>query len=102
MKNFLSDFIAYCIIAVISSYEHFFFWVDDDTDPTQLDRLDEALEGNYVARWRYKINQMLGGEQSKEYYLETSANWQGCLAGCGCLTLIALITLLGVVIIILQ
>lgn len=91
--NLLSDAIAYSIIAILSFYQHFLFWGDDNWDPTQQDRIDEATEGNYVARWRYKMNQMLGGTVSKQEYIQTSANWQGCLAGCGCFFLIGLVIL---------
>ena len=93
MINFLSDALAYCIIAILSFYWNFFFWVDNETDPTMLDNLETARKGNYVARWRYRMNQMLGGTVSKQEYIETSANWQGCLAGAGCLFLIGLVIL---------
>ena len=102
MIDFISDAIAYCIIGVLSFYQHIFFWIDDNWDPTQQDRIDEATEGNYVARWRYRMNQMLGGHQTKQYYIETSAKWQGCAAGCGCLVFFGLLLIAGIMLVITQ
>ena len=101
--NFLSDLIAYPIVGFLSMLHHFALFGGSDVVTNEtLDAMDSMTGGDdFVARWRYKINHMLGGSRAYEYYA-AQQNQQligcGCGCGCGCITLLVVFALILLVI----
>ena len=86
MINIISDLIAYLIIGMLSMLHHFTLFSDSDVSNETLDAMDTMTSSNnFVARWRYKVNHMLGGSRSYEdYAAQKNQELIGCGCGCGC------------------
>ena len=93
MIDFLSDLMAYPIIGLLSLLDHLVAFGGMDVSNEAIDAVDSMNTPNMVAQWRHRINRMLGGSRSYEYYA-AQPNQEllscGCGCGCGCIGVILL------------
>ena len=95
--DFLTDLIAYPVVGLLSLLHHFALFSGSDVVTNEaLDAMDSLAGGDdFVARYRYKINRMLGGSRPYVYYAaQQNQELIGCSCGCGCGCLVLLVVAL--------